>query len=292
MPFVHLHSIQGTLRHKTPAAVSQETHRMKLKNKLTASLVALGITAVVSAQDTKNPDPKAMPAPTAPAAATAPQYTEPQLLETFGWFIGKRIGLAELGFSAEQTQSIVKGLIAASGGKEPPFDLQKIGPEMDKFMQEKQQQYMSKLREQSQVDTDKFFKEVKTKPGVIVLPSGVAYEIVQPGSGEYPKPTNIVRVNYTGTLINGTTFDKSNEPVEFPLNEVIPGWTEGIQKINKGGKIKLYIPPQSAYGDEPKPGIPAGSTLIFDVELLDIKTAPTPTPTPAPTPIPAPAGAK
>ena len=81
-------------------------------------------------------------------------------------------------------------------------------------------------------------------------------------------------MHYTGKLIDGTVFDSSvqrGEPAEFPLDQVIPGWTEGIQKVNKGGKITLYVPPQLAYGDEGRPSIPPGSTLVFDVELLDIK---------------------
>lgn len=273
--------MQETLRHKNAAAVSLDIQRMKLKYTLTASLLALGITAAVTAEEAKTPASKATPAsagpaaaPTAPAAAPAPQYTEAQLLETFGWFIGKRIGLSDLGFTPDQTNSIVKGLLIASSGKESPYDLQKIGPEMDKFMQEKQQQYTAKQKQQGQADTEKFFKELKDKKGVVTLPSGLAYEIVQPGTGPYPKPTEIVRVHYTGTLINGNKFDSSldrGEPAEFPLNEVIPGWTEGIQKINKGGKIKLYIPANLAYGDDQKPGIPPNSTLLFDVELLEIK---------------------
>lgn len=259
---------------------------MKLKSTITASLLALGLTAAIRADDAKSapatPAQPAAPAATA-AAAPTPQFTEAQLLETFGWFIGKRIGLAELGFTKEQSENIVKGLMSASSGKEAPYDLQKIGPEMDKFMQEKQQQYTSKLRAQGQAESEKFFKELKAKPGVVVLPDGLAYEIVQPGSGDYPKPTDTVKVQYTGTLVNGTKFDSSldhGEPAEFGLNEVIPGWTEGIQKINKGGKIRLYIPSQLGYGDEPKPGIPPSSTLIFDVELLDIKPAAA-TPAPA-----------
>ena len=90
-------------------------------------------------------------------------------------------------------------------------------------------------------------------------------------------PTDTVKVHDTGTLIDGSVFDSSvqrGEPAEFPLDQVIPGWTEGIQKMTKGGKIKLYVPPQLAYGDDGRPGIPPGSTLIFDVELLEIK-APT-----------------
>ena len=87
-----------------------------------------------------------------------------------------------------------------------------------------------------------------------------------------------MKVHYTGTLVDGKVFDSSvqrGEPAEFPLSGVIPGWTEGIQKINKGGKIKLYVPPQLGYGDEGNQGIPPSATLIFDVELLEIK-APAP----------------
>jgi FKBP-type peptidyl-prolyl cis-trans isomerase len=85
-----------------------------------------------------------------------------------------------------------------------------------------------------------------------------------------------VKVHYTGTLVDGTVFDSSvqrGEPVEFALGEVIPGWTEGLQKTNKGGKIKLYVPSQLGYGDDGKGSIPPGATLIFEVELLDIKPA-------------------
>ncbi|HKB90236.1 MAG TPA: FKBP-type peptidyl-prolyl cis-trans isomerase, partial [Opitutaceae bacterium] len=124
-----------------------------------------------------------------------------------------------------------------------------------------------------------FLTEVKKKPGVTTLPDGLAYEIVKPGEGAFPKPEQTVKVHYTGTLINGNKFDSSvdrGEPAEFVLNEVIPGWTEGMQKINKGGKIKLYVPPQLAYGDEGRPGIPPASTLVFDVELIDIKDTPPP----------------
>ncbi len=269
---------------KSPLAVTKTSlHRMKLKT-LSASLLAIGALATVRAD---GPAPASAPATSsaapvaaaAPAAAPAPQYTEAQLLETFGWFLGKKFGLSELDFSKEQTDSIVKGLMVAAQGKDAPYDLQKIGPEMDKFMQAKQQVYVDKLRAAGHAESEKFFAEVKKKPGVVVLPDGLAYEIVKPGTGEYPKATDIVKVNYTGTLINGTKFDSSidrGEPAEFALNEVIPGWTEGIQKINKGGKLKLYIPSNLAYGEDSKPPIPPNSTLLFEVDLLDFHAAPAP----------------
>jgi FKBP-type peptidyl-prolyl cis-trans isomerase len=143
-------------------------------------------------------------------------------------------------------------------------------------MQKKQQAYMSKLKDKNTTANASFFNKLKENKAIVELPSGLRYEIVKPGDGPSPKATETVKVHYTGTLIDGSVFDSSvqrGEPAEFQLSEVIPGWTEGIQKMNKGGKIKLYVPPQLAYGDDGRPGIPPGSTLIFDVELLDIKPA-------------------
>ncbi len=104
--------------------------------------------------------------------------------------------------------------------------------------------------------------------------SGLQYQIVQEGTGPAPKPTDVVKVHYRGTLLNGTEFDSSykrNEPIEFPLNRVIPGWTEGLQLMKVGGKARLFVPPDLAYGENP-PGSVIGpnSVLIFDVELLGV----------------------
>jgi FKBP-type peptidyl-prolyl cis-trans isomerase len=97
------------------------------------------------------------------------------------------------------------------------------------------------------------------------------------GSGPNPKESDIVTVHYTGTLLDGTKFDSSvdrGQPAEFPLNGVIKGWTEGLQLMKKGGKARLIIPSNLAYGGNPGGPIPPFSTLVFDVELLDIKPAP------------------
>lgn len=121
---------------------------------------------------------------------------------------------------------------------------------------------------------DSFLAENKKKAGVKETASGLQYQITQAGKGKQPKADSIVRVHYTGKLVNGTVFDSSverGEPVEFPLNQVIPGWTEGLQLIKEGGKATLYIPSYLAYGDQEIPGIPANSTLIFDVELIEVK---------------------
>lgn len=251
---------------------------MNLKQTVTISLLAVGL-AAARAQEVKLNIPGAnAPAPSAPAAAPAASFTEAQLVEEFGWFIGKRVGLTELTFSPAEITALLKGFSAAAAGKDSPYELEKIGPAMDEFMQKKQAAFLAKLKEQNSSANTAFFAKLKENTKVVELPSGLRYEIIKQGDGASPKATETVKVHYTGTLIDGSVFDSStqrNEPAEFALDQVIPGWTEGIQKMSKGGKIKLYVPPHLAYGDDGRPGIPPGSTLIFDVELLDIKpTAP------------------
>jgi FKBP-type peptidyl-prolyl cis-trans isomerase FkpA len=104
-------------------------------------------------------------------------------------------------------------------------------------------------------------------------PSGIGITMLKEGTGANPKPSDTVKVHYRGTLENGQEFDSSHkrgQPATFPLSRVIPCWTEGVQKIKVGGKAKLVCPPNLAYGNRDIPGIPANSTLIFEVELLDI----------------------
>jgi FKBP-type peptidyl-prolyl cis-trans isomerase len=255
---------------------------MKLKHIATICLPVLGLAAAV-AQDAKVnlPSPASPPA----AAPAAPAFTDAQLVEEFGWFIGKRVGLTELEFSPAEVALLVKGLQLAAGGKDSPYELEKIGPLMDEFMQKKQAAYVGKLKTKNQGVNADFFAKLKENKAIVELPSGLRYEIIQAGTGAAPKPTETVRVHYVGKLIDGTEFDSSvkrGEPAEFPLDQVIPGWTEGIQKMNKGGKIKLYVPPHLAYGDDGRPGIPPGSTLVFDVELLDIKATAAAPAAPAP----------
>ncbi len=249
-------------------------------------LLALGLTATLRAQDIKlNIPGGATPPASAPAAAPAaaaptapaPVFTESQLLEEYGWFIGKRVGLSDLNFTQQQIEAVLKGLTAASFGKPSPHELEKIGPKMDEFIKAKQAEYMSKLKAKSLADAAVLLTEVKKKKGVTVLPDGLCYEIFAQGEGPGPKPTDTVTAHYVGALVDGTVFDSSvsrQEPIALPLSQMIPGWIEGLQKIGKGGKIRLYIPPDLAFGDDTRPGIPPGSTLVFDVEILDIKPTP------------------
>jgi FKBP-type peptidyl-prolyl cis-trans isomerase FklB len=119
-----------------------------------------------------------------------------------------------------------------------------------------------------------FLAANKSKPGVVTLPSGLQYEILTEGKGPKPAATDKVRCHYQGTLLDGTIFDSSiqrGQPLEIEVNHVIPGWTEALQLMPVGSKWRLYIPSQLAYGDrQAGESIKPGSTLIFDVDLIDI----------------------
>lgn len=136
-----------------------------------------------------------------------------------------------------------------------------------------------KISEESTANTkkgDEYRAKYAKEKGVEKTKSGLLYKIEKDGNGAKPTDKDTVVVHYKGSLIDGTEFDSSyarKEPLTIPLNSVIKGWTEGMQHLKKGGKMQLVIPPELAYGEAGVPGIPANSTLIFDVELLDIKPA-------------------
>lgn len=145
---------------------------------------------------------------------------------------------------------------------------------------------------------EQFVADNKEKSGVITTPSGLQYTVVKKGDGKMPEATDKVKVNYKGTFINGKTFDSSydrGEPAEFLLNQVVPGWTEGIALMPVGSEYEFVIPFDLAYGEQGSRSIPPKSTLIFKVELLEIlPAAPQPTPglQPATPPTEAPAAAE
>lgn len=127
-----------------------------------------------------------------------------------------------------------------------------------------------------------FLAENGKKPGVVTTASGLEYTVVSAGSGDSPKASDEVTVNYRGTLLDGTEFDSSykrHEPATFEVDRVIPGWSEALQLMKPGGKYKLFVPPKLAYDTRSPPTIPPGSMLIFDVELISVK-APSPVPPP------------
>ncbi len=148
---------------------------------------------------------------------------------------------------------------------------------LDEFKQQlivQQQLAQKTLLKKNQQEGEAFLSANKTKDGVVTLPSGLQYRIIKKGSGPSPKLTDKVTTHYRGTLIDGTEFDSSysrNQPATFPVNGVIPGWTEALQLMRKGAKWQLFIPAELAYGNSAVGNkIKPGSTLIFDIELLDI----------------------
>src|SRR5688572_6631726 len=125
----------------------------------------------------------------------------------------------------------------------------------------------------SKKEGEDFLAANKSKEGVKSTATGLQYKVIKEGKGPKPKPTDVVKVHYRGTLLNGTEFDSSykrGEPVEFPLGQVIPGWTEGVQLMTVGSKYQFFIPGDLAYGERGNQGIPPNSTLQFEVELLEI----------------------
>ena len=155
--------------------------------------------------------------------------------------------------------------------------------EMEAFMQEFMQKQHEKKQAAAGVQADEnkkkgleFLAKNKSNPKVKTTASGLQYEVLQEGDGKTkPKASDVVQVKYTGKLLDGTVFDSTDKnggaPMDINLGAVIKGWTEGIQLMSKGSKYRFYIPSELAYGDNGAGPIPAGATIIFDVELVDIK---------------------
>lgn len=176
--------------------------------------------------------------------------------------------------------AIARGLKDAYTGAEPQLageELNQATMELHKEMMERRRNMEKARAEKNANNKEKgqaFLDENKKRKEVKVTPSGLQYEVITEGKGASPKATDRVKVHYRGTLIDGTEFDssyKAGQPVEFRLNEVIKGWTEGVQLMKVGGKCKLYLPPDLAYGRNGAGGvIGPDSTLIFEVELVAI----------------------
>ncbi len=170
--------------------------------------------------------------------------------------------------------SFITGVRDGHTRTEPAYDEKQLQEAYEQFQKDMQQKQVDTAK-QTQSSNDTFLTENAKKAGVKTTASGLQYVVTQEGKGKSPKADSVVKVHYSGKLVDGTVFDSSierGEPIEFPLNQVIPGWTEGLQLMKEGGKATFYIPSQLGYGEQGVPGtIPANSTLIFDVELIQVK---------------------
>lgn len=215
---------------------------------------------------------KPVPKPKAPVPVVAPKLVLKNGLDSLSY----ALGVLDAGFFKQQGidklnyQALQEGFKAVIEGKQPLMTPQVA----DQTLRQKLQEAAAKKTQPNIDEGKKFLAENKKRPQVKETASGLQYEVIKPGSGPMPKDTNTVKVHYTGTLLNGTKFDSSRdrgEPAQFPLNGVIPGWTEGVQLMPVGSVYKFYIPYQLAYGLQGMPPtIPGGSMLIFEVELLEI----------------------
>ena len=175
---------------------------------------------------------------------------------------------------------LVAGIKDAIAGK-PQLTQDQVKEVMAQFEKDMEQK-QKEAGEKNKTEGTKFLEENKNKPGVKTTASGLQYKVIKEGTGAKPKATDTVSVNYRGTLIDGTEFDSSykrGQPATFPLNGVIKGWTEGVQLMKAGSKYQFFVPADLAYGERAvSPDIGANATLIFEVELLEIKPPPTPAP--------------
>lgn len=181
--------------------------------------------------------------------------------------------LGQFDLNEEELESVQQGLADGVLGNEAEVDLQEYAPKLQSLAQERAQAAAQKEREAG----TKMLEEAAAEEGAVQTESGMVYKIVEEGTGESPAATDTVEVHYRGTLRDGSVFDSSyerGEPARFPLNQVIPCWTEGVQQMKVGGKAELVCPPDLAYGDRANQTIPAGSTLRFEVELLEIVEEP------------------
>ena len=197
-----------------------------------------------------------------------------------GYIIGMDIGksLKDQGTTVD-LDTLVEAIKATYNGEELALTTEEAAQIRQEYVakrQAEQQSAAAAVGETNLVEGQKFLAENAVKEGVQTTESGLQYKVVTMGTGAKPVATDTVKVHYRGTLLDGTEFDSSyarNEPISFGLNRVIPGWTEGVALMPIGSKFMFYIAPDLAYGEGGGGPIPPNSTLVFEVELLDIETS-------------------
>jgi FKBP-type peptidyl-prolyl cis-trans isomerase len=213
---------------------------------------------------------------------TDPTGEEDKVYEAIGMMFAQGSGLGKMQFTDKQVDLILAGMKKGiTLGKMPP-EFEALQPKVQAIMMQKmqlarqaEQVEMASAAEGNKAKGKEYLSLLSKQEGVLKDPSGFYYEILKRGEGASPTMSNTVRLHYHGTLIDGTVFDSSvdrGQPASFPMNGVIKGFSGGLTKTQVGGKIRIYIPSELGYGDNPRPGgkIKPGDTLIFECELIEI----------------------
>lgn len=265
-----------------------------MKHPFRPLLLAAAVAAIVGCQPKESAEaemtaaaaPEAQPAAQAQTSAEGAMASESLMTEAEkqSYSLGASVGYylfsklqqqTELGIEMDNSL-ILKGF---QDGLEDNLqlseeDIQAALQSLDAQIREKATAMAEQEAEKNREAGTAFLEENAKREGVQSTASGLQYEVINQGEGEQPLAEDIVTVHYRGTLTDGTEFDSSyarGEPASFPLNRVIPGWTEGLQLMKAGSKFKFYIPSELGYGEQAVGSIPPNSTLVFEVELLEIQ---------------------
>ena len=203
---------------------------------------------------------------------------EKRLSYTIGMDIGQSLAGQDMPLDID---ILMQGLRASYSGEETLLTQEEALAEREKFIEQRQQQLAEQRAEEAEINREEgeaFLAANAEKDGVEATDSGLQYRVIEPGDGASPGADDRVTVHYRGKLINGVEFDSSysrGEPATFGLNQVIPGWTEGVQLMREGATYELFVPSDLAYGEQGRPGpIGPNSTLIFEIELLEVEPRP------------------
>lgn len=215
----------------------------------------------------------------APAGAPAPKSAEKSAVDVGSYGIGMNVGRSLKSDGLElNLDAFIQGIRDGMKGAEPRYTEEQLRAAFKIIqgnVQAKQEQRNQTAGEGNRREGEAFLAKNKAKPGVTALPSGLQYQIIRSGKGTSPKASDTVKVHYEGTLLDGTVFDSSiqrKEPAVFPVDGVIPGWTEALQLMKVGDRWRLFIPANLAYGNRGAGKvIGPGAVLTFDVELLQIQ---------------------
>lgn len=230
----------------------------------------------------------AAPALRAEVATSTNAISREKTSYAIGMYYGAGLKRQGIELNDINSDELVRALKASLTGETLTLSEPEMRETLNKFQQElngRQQEKRRVAGEKNKAEGPKFLEENKSKPGVVVLPSGLQYKVLTDGSGDSPKTEDIVSVNYRGTLIDGTEFDSSykrGQPAKYRVTGVIPGWTEALQKMKPGSKWQLFVPSNLAYGENGNQNIAPNATLLFDLELISVEAPPPPAPPAAP----------